>query len=100
MIKLSTRLTTLPGYPLAEVPGIKRRLLGQGVDVIDLGAGDADYPPPQAAIEALRAAASDPAMSKYGFQQGLPGFRRAATDWMERRFGIRFDPAQETLPLI
>jgi LL-diaminopimelate aminotransferase len=39
-------------------------------------------------------------LSKYGFQQGLPEFRQAASRWIERRFGIRFDPSTETLPLI
>lgn len=100
MISFSKRLQSLPGYPLAEIPAIKRRLLEAGVDVIDLGAGDNDTPPPEVAVEALRAAVRNPALSKYGFQQGLPEFRQAASRWMERRFGVAFDPATETLPLI
>jgi LL-diaminopimelate aminotransferase len=100
MIELSKRVQSLPGYPLAQIPTIKRRLLEAGVDVIDLGAGDNDAPPPAVAVETMAAALHDPAYSKYGFQQGLPAFRQAASRWMERRFGIRFDPATETLPLI
>ena len=53
MIQISDRVTTLPGYPLAKIPSIKRRLLDAGVDVIDLGAGDADGPPPRGTIDAL-----------------------------------------------
>lgn len=98
--RLSQRLLSLPGYPLAEVPAIKRRLIASGVDVIDLGAGDNDTPPPEPVLAAMRAALADPALSKYGFQQGLPEFRRAARDYVERRFGHRFDPATEVLPLI
>ena len=100
MIEFSARLNALPGYPLAEIPSIKRRLIESGMDVIDLGAGDNDTPPPAIAVDALREALADPAYSKYGFQQGLPAFRAAASRWVERRFGIRFDPATETLPLI
>jgi LL-diaminopimelate aminotransferase len=100
MIRFSKRLLSLPGYPLAEIPTLKRRLIEAGVDVIDLGAGDNDTPPPVSAVEALTAALQNPAMSKYGFQQGLPEFRQAASRWIERRFGIRFDPATETLPLL
>jgi LL-diaminopimelate aminotransferase len=100
MINFSKRLQSLPGYPLAEIPTIKRRLMEAGVDVIDLGAGDNDTPPPAVAVEALGAALRNPALSKYGFQQGLPEFRQAASRWIERRFGIHFDPATETLPLI
>lgn len=99
-IRTSQRLGALPGYPLAEIPGIKRRLMASGVDVIDLGAGDNDTPPPAPVVDALRAALGDPAMSKYGFQQGLPAFRQAASAYLERRFGQQFDPSAELLPLI
>lgn len=99
-IRLSDRLLSLPGYPLAEIPSIKRRLIESGVDVIDLGAGDNDAPPPADVVREMNAALADPAMSKYGFQQGHPGFRRAASDYVARRFSHRFDPATEILPLI
>jgi LL-diaminopimelate aminotransferase len=100
MISFSQRLQSLPGYPLAEIPSIKRRLIEAGVDVIDLGAGDNDTPPPVVAVESMTAALHNPALSKYGFQQGLPEFRQAASRWIERRFGQRFDPFTEILPLI
>ncbi|HEX6615066.1 MAG TPA: aminotransferase class I/II-fold pyridoxal phosphate-dependent enzyme [Gemmatimonadales bacterium] len=100
MIETSQRLRALPGYPLAEIPTLKRRLLEAGVDVIDLGAGDNDAPPPDAAVGAMTEALRDPAYSKYGFQQGLPAFRRAASSWVERRFDLTFDPVKEVLPLI
>ena len=100
MISFSQRVQSLPGYPLAEIPSIKRRLIEAGVDVIDLGAGDNDTPPPDVAVQTMTAALRNPALSKYGFQQGLPEFRQAASRWIERRFGIHFDPATETLPLI
>ena len=100
MIEFSQRLHALPGYPLAEIPTIKRRLIEVGMDVIDLGAGDNDTPPPAVAVSTMTEALRNPAYSKYGFQQGLPAFRQAASRWVERRFGLRFDPAGETLPLI
>lgn len=100
MFRLSDRLSALPGYPLAEVATIKRRLLERGADVIDLGAGDADQPPPAPVVEAMQQAVRNPAMSRYGFQQGDPEFRRACVRWIERRFGARFDPDSEILPLL
>jgi LL-diaminopimelate aminotransferase len=99
-IRPSARLSALPGYPLAEIPTIKRRLLDAGMDVIDLGAGDNDTPPPAIVVDALRDALGNPALSKYGFQQGLPAYRRACSGYLERRFGQQFDPFTETLPLI
>jgi LL-diaminopimelate aminotransferase len=100
MIRPSERVGVLPGYPLAEIPAIKRRLIDAGVDVIDLGAGDNDAPPPELVVRALQEALRDPALSKYGFQQGLPAFRQAVARYLERRFGLTFDPVTELLPLI
>ncbi|MGH7524697.1 MAG: aminotransferase class I/II-fold pyridoxal phosphate-dependent enzyme [Gemmatimonadales bacterium] len=99
-ITLSERVGRLPEYTLASIPTIKRRLIAAGVDVIDLGAGDMDGPPPAATVDALREALSVTALHKYGFQQGLPAFRDAAVRWVARRFGQQFDATTEMLPLI
>jgi LL-diaminopimelate aminotransferase len=85
---------------MAELPAIKRRLIAQGVDLIDVGAGDADFAPPRIAVEALARAAQDAAMSRYAFQLGLPAFREAAADYMRRRFGQTIDPFTELHPLL
>jgi LL-diaminopimelate aminotransferase len=100
MIQLAGRFSSFPMYPLADVPQIKRELIASGVDVIDLGAGDADLAPPPAAVHALTEAVSNPAMSRYPFQLGLPAFREAVSTWMTRRFGVTLDPYREVLPLI
>ena len=100
MIKANARVDALPGYPLAEIPSIKKRLLDQGVDVIDLGAGDADWKPAPPIIEALTKALDEVRFHKYGFQQGLPEFRQAISRFMDRRFKQKFDPTTEVLPLI
>ena len=100
MIGPNVRIRSLPGYPLAHIPGIKRRLLDEGVDVIDLGAGDTEGLPPAGTIAALTEALADPSLHKYGFQQGHPRFRASIAAWMERRFGQVVDPATEVLPLI
>ena len=100
MTKFSQRLAKLPSYPMAELPAIKRRLLQQGVDVIDLGAGDADFAPPDVAVEALQQAVQDPAMSRYAFQLGHVPFREAAAAYLKRRFGFSIDPMKELHPLL
>jgi LL-diaminopimelate aminotransferase len=96
----SKRIAQLPGYPMEKLPAIKRRLIEQGVDVIDVGAGDADFAPPDVAVKALARAAQDPTMSRYAFQLGLAAFREAAAGYMQRRFGVSVDPYKELLPLL
>lgn len=100
MIKLSRRLDALPRYPLTGIAAAKLRLAAAGVDVIDLGAGDADQPPPEGTRAELARVLDEVALHKYGFQLGLPDFRRAAVEWVARRFGQAFDPATEFTPLI
>jgi LL-diaminopimelate aminotransferase len=100
MPELAARFRSLPPYPLSDVPAIKRDLKSRGVDVIDLGTGDADLPPPPAAVEALRGAAQDPSNSRYPFQLGLVEFREEIARWMGSRFGVDVDPMKQVLPLI
>ena len=90
----------LPRYPLADVPEARRRLEASGVDVIDLGNGDADLDPPPEAVRGLAEAASQRSMSRYAFQSGLPELREAIATWMSQRFGVSLDPYAEILPLM
>ncbi|HSG06829.1 MAG TPA: aminotransferase class I/II-fold pyridoxal phosphate-dependent enzyme [Longimicrobiales bacterium] len=96
----SRNLESLPGYPLAGFKEARMALQARGVDVIDLGAGDADLAPPPAVVAAIQRAVEIPAMSRYPFQVGLPAFRQEVSGWMERRFGVTVDKDREMLPLI
>ncbi len=100
MPKVHGRFNDFPAYPLAEVPRIRRELRARGVDVIDLGAGDADLAPPPAAVAALKRTADEVPMNRYGFQLGLVELREAIAAWMGRRFRVTLDPMAEVLPLI
>jgi LL-diaminopimelate aminotransferase len=96
----AARFATLPEYPLAKIPQKKRQLLERGVDVIDLGAGDADLAPPAAALARMKEAVYEPHLSRYGFGLGYVPYREAVSSWMQKRFGVRFDPMTEVVPLI
>ena len=100
MPKYSDRLRGLPEYPMAGLPAKKRELVARGVDVIDLGPGDADLAPPEAAVKRLAEAAANPVMSRYGFGLGLMEYREAIVRWMRKRFGVEFDPIREIVPLL
>ena len=46
MPRFSPRFSAFPAYPLAHIPARKKALIAAGVDVIELGVGVADLPPP------------------------------------------------------
>ena len=100
MPKLAARFQSLPEYPLATIPQKKRELLARGVDVIDLGAGDADLAPPARVLETIGSAVHQPPMNRYGFGLGLVPFREATSAWMKKRFGFSTNPMTEIVPLI
>ncbi len=100
MPRFSPRFSAFPVYPLAHIPARKKALMAAGVDVIDLGAGDADLPPPPKAVSALQRAAEVPAMQRYGFGLGHVPYREAISAWMQTRFGQRVDPMTEIVPLL
>jgi LL-diaminopimelate aminotransferase len=100
MRRTSERFGALPAYPLAGMREIRRRIEARGVDVIDLGTGDALLDPPPAVVARLREVAGQQPFSRYGFQAGLPELRESIAAWMKTRFGVTVDPATEVLPLI
>lgn len=90
----------MPPFPLAEMKEIRRRIEAEGVDVIDLGAGDAPLDPPPAVVQRLAEVAGDRMHHRYPFQSGLLEFRQAIAAFMHKRFGVAVDPRTEVLPLI
>src|SRR5687767_12550604 len=56
--------------------------------------------PPEAALRRLGEVIYIPQMNRYGFGLGLVQFREVVSAWMEKRFGLRFDPLKEVVPLI
>ncbi|MDP8248833.1 MAG: LL-diaminopimelate aminotransferase [Candidatus Tritonobacter lacicola] len=97
---LARRLNRLPPYLFAEIDRVKRALVAEGKDIIDLGVGDPDLPTPPNIVEALYRAARDPSNQKYALDYGMDELRAAIAAWYDRRFGVELDPDSEILPLI
>jgi len=99
-MKFSTRLGKLEPYPFVEISRILAQKRAAGEDVVTFGIGDPDIPTPPHIIERLVQASHKPANHRYPETDGLPEVRRAIAHWYERRFGVKFDPDKEVLPLI
>jgi len=99
-IKKAARIRELPPYLFAEIDRLKKEAVARGVDIINLGVGDPDMPTPAHIVQELNRAAAEPENHRYPDYEGLESFRRAASGWVSRRFGVRVDPDTETISLI
>jgi LL-diaminopimelate aminotransferase len=81
---------------LAEV----RKLMAEGLDVINLGIGNPDMMPSEATLTALDTAIRKPQAHGYQPYTGTPAFRQAIAGYYAHTYGVVLDPASEILPLI
>lgn len=91
------RMKRLPPYVIAEVNAMRHAARQAGEDIIDLGMGNPDQPPPQHVIDKLCEVAQKPDAHGYSQSKGIPGLRRAQANYYARRFGVELDPACEVV---
>ncbi len=91
------RMKRLPPYVIAEVNAMRHAARRAGEDIIDLGMGNPDQPPPQHVIDKLCEVAQKPDAHGYSQSKGIPGLRRAQANYYERRFGVDLDPESEVV---
>lgn len=94
-IEASKRLQSLPPYAFAEINKKVEELRASGVKAIDFGVGDPSEPTPDFVIEKLSEIGRNHATTGYPSYIGSENFRRAAADYMKRRFGVSLDIERE-----
>lgn len=91
------RIKRLPPYVIAEVNAMRHAARQAGRDVIDLGMGNPDQPPPQHVIDKLCEVAAKPSAHGYSQSKGIPGLRKAQAKYYETRFDVELDPESEVV---
>ncbi|WP_267397107.1 MULTISPECIES: LL-diaminopimelate aminotransferase [unclassified Sphingomonas] len=91
------RIRRLPPYVIAEVNGMRAAARAAGEDIIDLGMGNPDLPPPSHVLDKLCEVAMKPDAHGYSQSKGIPGLRRAQANYYGRRFGVDLDPETEVV---
>ncbi|CAM3081854.1 LL-diaminopimelate aminotransferase [Sphingomonas antarctica] len=91
------RMKRLPPYVIAEVNAMRAEARARGEDIIDLGMGNPDLPPPQHVIDKLCEVASKPDAHGYSASKGIPGLRKAQANYYARRFGVEVDADSEVV---
>jgi alanine-synthesizing transaminase len=91
------RIKRLPPYVIAEVNAMRAAARAAGEDIIDLGMGNPDLPPPQHVIDKLCEVAMKPDAHGYSQSKGIPGLRKAQANYYARRFNVELDPESEVV---
>jgi alanine-synthesizing transaminase len=91
------RMKRLPPYVIAEVNAMRAAARAGGEDIIDLGMGNPDLPPPDHVIEKLVEVARKPSAHGYSQSRGIPGLRKAQANYYGRRFGVDIDADSEVV---
>jgi len=91
------RIKRLPPYVIAEVNAMRAAARSGGEDIIDLGMGNPDLPPPDHVIEKLVEVTRKPTAHGYSQSKGIPGLRRAQANYYANRFGVDLDPEREVV---
>jgi succinyldiaminopimelate transaminase len=95
-VRIAPTLAGMATYPFVRLEEARRRLVAEGVKVIDFGKGDPNEPTDPIIRQALVDAV--PERAPYPLAAGLPELRDAAARWCGRRFGVEVDPDTELVP--
>tara|TARA_R110000744_G_scaffold53708_8_gene114552 strand:- start:1764 stop:2972 length:1209 start_codon:yes stop_codon:yes gene_type:complete len=91
------KIRRLPPYVFEQVNRSKAALRAEGADIIDLGMGNPDLPTPKHIVDKLVETARKPDVNGYSASRGIPGLRRAVTDYYKRRFDVTLDKNKEVI---
>jgi alanine-synthesizing transaminase len=91
------RIERLPPYVFQVVNDLKMKARRAGEDIVDLGMGNPDQPPPMEIIEKLRESALDPRNHRYSVSRGIYRLRVEIAQWYQRRTGVVLDPDEEVV---
>src|SRR5712664_970383 len=92
-MKLADRTTRIAGSPTMKVTATVDRLRRSGVEVIDFGAGEPDFPTPDA-IKAAAHAALDANFTRYTPAAGIAELRRAICDRYRTDYGVEYTESE------
>jgi aspartate aminotransferase len=88
-MKLAERTTRISGSPTMKVTATVDRMRREGVDVIDFGAGEPDFPTPDP-IKAAAYAALDQNFTRYTPSAGIVELKCAILDRYKQDYGVDY----------
>ena len=92
---MNERLQNLPTYPMVQLSAWSRQIVDQGLELLDFGTGDPREPTPAILRQAMIDGIEE--VSQYPPTPGTEGLRQAVCGYLQRRFGLAFDPDEEVV---
>ena len=99
-MKPANRLAFIKEYYFSRKLQEIKEMQQNGIDVINLGIGSPDLPPPYDAVAQMQLAAKQENAHKYQSYRGADELREAFADFYQRKFQVEVNPATEILPLL
>jgi len=93
----SDRMKRLPPYLFAEFERKRAALEKAGQDIINLGIGDPDQPPPRLLTDRLVEVMGEPGIHQYSSTQGTEEFRSSVCRWFKKRYHVALEPKEVCL---
>lgn len=100
MKTFADRLKTVQEYYFSKKLQEVASLISSGKDIVNLGIGSPDLPPPEKAVTALQKALENPTAHQYKSYRGIPQLREAISVFYQNHFQVNVDATQEVLPLM
>ena len=94
-VSYSNRINSLSTYPFAILERKVRELRSRGIRVIDLGVGSPTAETPSIVRNAIKESVDSRKNEGYPTYEGMPEFRQACANWLQKRFGVELDPELE-----
>ena len=100
MIQEANRLNHVQEYYFSTKLQEVRSLVAGGKDVINLGIGSPDLPPPPVVLDSLNFALTHPAAHQYQPYRGTADFRNSIGDFYAKYYNVKLNSETEILPLM
>ncbi|MCM4159894.1 aminotransferase class I/II-fold pyridoxal phosphate-dependent enzyme [Antarcticibacterium flavum] len=100
MIQQANRLDHVQEYYFSTKLQEVRNLSASGKDIINLGIGSPDLPPPKEVLDGLNFALTNPAAHQYQPYKGTVDFRNAIKEFYKTHYRVDLDAETEILPLM
>jgi len=91
-VKPADRTTVIEEYYFSKKLQQLALMIASGIDVINLGIGSPDMMPSEIVVNKLKESAEQKNAHGYQSYKGIPGLRKAFSEWYLREFSVSIDP--------